>query len=106
MAEIERLRAANPRFEALEAYSGFHVDNDDDSRLELRFGTPSMFPEDDDGKKTATEVGASLLHSLGAMGDVATILHPAISAFGKSEEDFVFMGIRPRSGAKVFGSLV
>lgn len=105
IAEIDTLKAANPRFEALEAYFGFDVDNRDDIRLELRFGRRSMFRTDYDGKQTATEDGASLLYSLGAMGDVATILYPAKSTFGKTEEDFVFRGIGPRSGAQVFGSL-
>ncbi|WP_283195138.1 hypothetical protein [Rhizobium sp. AN80A] len=105
MAEIDTLKAANPRFEALDAYFGFHVDNRDDIRLELRFGRRSMFRKDYDGKQTATEDGASLLYSLGAMGDIATILYPAKSTFGKTEEDFVFRGIGPRSGHQVFGSL-
>jgi hypothetical protein len=105
MAEIDSLKAANPRFEALEAYYGFHVDNKHDIRLQLRFGQRSMFRKDYDGKKTATEDGASLMYSLGAMGDVATILKPAKSTFGKTAEEFVFRGIGPRSGAQVLGSL-
>ncbi|RVO68361.1 hypothetical protein [Sinorhizobium meliloti] len=105
IAEIDTLKAANPRFEALEAYYGFYVDNADENRLQLWFGTRSMFRKDYDGKAAATEKGATLLYTLGAMGDVATVLYPAESTFGKTEEDFVFRGLATRSGAQIFSGL-
>ncbi|KAA1237123.1 hypothetical protein FHL81_10820 [Agrobacterium tumefaciens] len=105
IVEIEKLKAKNPRFEALEAYYGFYVDNKDENRLQIWFGTRSMFRKDYEGKAAATEKGATLLYSLGAMGDVATILYPAESTFGKAEEDFIFRGIGRLSGANLLRNL-
>lgn len=104
--EIEKLKSKNPRFEALEAYYSFYVDDRDENRLQIWFGTRSMFRKDYDGKATATEKGATLLYSLGAMGDAATILYPAVSTFGKVEESFIFRGIGRLSGANLLRNLV
>ncbi len=98
--KIRELISEIPRFEALDKYCSFYVDDSRPEALQAYFGRRIMFRKDLEGK-TAAENGGTLLYTLGSTGMVAVILYPAKSSLGQPLEDHIYLRIGHYSGYQI-----
>jgi hypothetical protein len=101
---IDAVCGSLKRFRALRDVFGFFVDDKCEDRLQLQFGTRSMFRKNVDGS-VATEKGTGLLYSMGPTGHVAVIIYPATSKLAKPFEDHIYLRIGRYSGYQLYKRL-
>jgi hypothetical protein len=89
-AELSRITRAGP----LRTAHGFIVKSFDDLTLQIWFGnlpTGRRLPSPESAY--ATEIGSTLLYSLGPRGDTAVVLYPAKSEVMKANEAFIIRAL-------------
>jgi hypothetical protein len=92
LPDVKTLCEDNKRFKPLERMFNFYVDSADEDRLQLWFGSRSMFRKNPQGS-VAVEKGLTLLYTLGPSGQVAVVLYPAISDLSRPIEEYIFLGL-------------